>query len=362
MPPPVLHIIEPTLRDQTGHCHSFIGSLLAANQGGRLSLELWAGRGAETLFAPSATFCLHPKFIQPLRKLQAFFLFRRLLRTPDRLLLSTATRTELMLLDWAAPGEIPPDKVFLYFHWIRLSPRKRCFMEKIARRQPNLQVMAPSPDILARLEECGFRNARVVPYPVSAPAPASAVPAPFSALLFAGAARADKGFALVVDLVEFLHRAGKSIPVVIQASPPHNGKFEPAVQAALQRLDAIGYPHLQKIERTLNMDEYRTLFRGAISIQPYDRAEFASDRVSGITLDSFLGGSPIVVTSDTLMARMAERFGAGLAVETLSAETLWAAAEKIMAEYATFQAGAQRGGAALQRENSAVHLLGILAG
>ena len=222
--------------------------------------------------------------------------------------------------------------------------------------------MAPSPDILARLTECGFKNGRVVPYPVAAPAPAASAPVPFSALLFAGAARADKGFALVVDLVELLHRAGKSIPVVIQASPPHNGKFEPAVQAALQRLDAIGYPHLQKIERTLNMDEYRALFRGAISIQPYDRAEFAGDRVSGVTLDSFLGGCPIVVTSDTLMARMAERFGAGLAVEALSAETLWAAAEKIMADYATFQAGAQRGGAALQQENSASHLLGILAG
>ena len=134
MPPPVLHIIEPTLRDQTGHCHSFIGNLLAANQSGRLSLDLWAGRGAETLFAPSATVRLHPTFIQPLRKLQAFFLFRRLLRTPDRLFLSTATRTELLLLDWAAPGEIPPNKVFLYVHWIRLSPRKRRFMEKIARR------------------------------------------------------------------------------------------------------------------------------------------------------------------------------------------------------------------------------------
>ena len=371
MPPPAIHVIEPTLCDQTGHCHSFIGSLLAANVGSHpLRLELWSGRSSGTLFAESATLRTHPVFFQPLRRPQAFLLLRRLLRTPDKLFLSTATRTDLLLLDWAAPGIIPPGKVFLYFHWLRLSERKRRFLEKIAVRQPHLVVMAPSRDILARLTSCGFRNGQVVPYPVTSSATPPTItiphrsspqtPVPFRHLLFAGAARMDKGFAQIVKLVEFLHHTGGTIPFVIQTSPPHHGRLEPEVCAELSRLRAIGYPYLQMLAHTLNAEQYRALFPGAISIQPYDRAEFAGDRVSGVTLDSLMAGAPVVVTSATLMARMAERFGAGIAVDDLSPESLWGAVQKIHADYAIFQARALAAGAALRQENSAGHLLDIL--
>ena len=366
MSPPTIHVIEPTLCDQTGHCHSFVGSLQAANTGvSPLHLELWCGRGSASLFAESATFRTHPVFFQALRKPQAFFLFRRLLRTPDKLFLSTATRLGLLLLHWAAKGTIPPNKVFLYFHWLRLSERKRRFLEKIAVRQPNLVILTPSLEVLTLLTSCGFRNGQVVPYPVTPLAiptviPSATVLPAFRHLLVAGAARMDKGFSHIVRFVEHLQNHGETIPIVIQASPPHNGRLEPGVRAAVARLVAIGYPHLQLIKSTQTTEEYHALFHGAISIQPYDRTEFAGDRVSGVTLDSLLAGCPVVVTDGTLMARQAERFGAGIAVDSADPETLWTAAQKIRADYATFQARALATGSTLQQENSAKHLLSIL--
>ncbi|MFA4945272.1 MAG: hypothetical protein WC789_11295 [Lentisphaeria bacterium] len=366
MPPasPTIHIVEPTLRDQTGHCHSFILSLLAAVAGGTPRLELWAARGAAAgLFPEAPGLRLHPLFTPLLRRLQTFLLFRRLLRAPGRLFVATATRTELLLLDWAARGPIPPGKAFLYVHWLKLTPGKRRSLARLARRQPGLQLLAPTAGVRDALAACGFRNAQVVPYPITPAAPAPALEpaaAPFRHLLFAGAARLDKGFARVVDLVAFLQRLGEAVPVLIQASPPHTGRHEPGVVAELARLAAIGYPHLVQLGQTLDAEEYRALFRGAISLQPYDPAAFAGERVSGVTLDSLTQGSPVIVPAGTWMARLAERFNAGVALADFAPETLWAAACRIRADYAAYRQRALAGGATLQRENSAAHLLALL--
>jgi len=58
-------------------------------------------------------------------------------------------------------------------------------------------------------QEAGFKHAHLVPYPISAAA--SKNPAqlqPFSRVWFAGAARQDKGFSKVVDLIEYVGRLG----------------------------------------------------------------------------------------------------------------------------------------------------------
>ncbi|HQT98732.1 MAG TPA: hypothetical protein PK416_12800, partial [Thermodesulfobacteriota bacterium] len=68
------------------------------------------------------------------------------------------------------------------------------------------------------------------------------------------------------------------------------------------------------------------MFDGAIVLQPYAREDF-EDRVSGVTLDAFSAGAPVIATSGTWMARAADRFGAGAAVPDLSPLALLSAVE-----------------------------------
>jgi hypothetical protein len=176
-------------------------------------------------------------------------------------------------------------------------------------------------------------------------------------VLFAGAARADKGFAHVVALVEHLARLGDTTPVVVQVSPPHTGKLEPAVCSALAELEHCRYPRLDLRTETLTPKAYADLFAGAVCLQPYDHGEYAGDRLSGVTLDALSAGCPLIATADTWMARTIARFGAGVAVQDLSPASLWAAISEVRGNYASYAASAGRGGRILQEENSGTRLL-----
>ena len=108
-----------------------------------------------------------------------------------------------------------------------------------------------------------------------------------------GSARQDKGFSHVVDPLAYLHKQGIKVPVVMQISGEHYRKYDAATLADIQRLKAIAYPQLQLRPETLNPDQYARLFAGAICLQLYNPSDF-SDRVSGVTLDAFSAGSPVV--------------------------------------------------------------------
>ncbi len=356
-----IHIVEPTLETEAGHCHSFVASLCGARGSGGPDLEVWAGRRARLpgLAAPGVT--VRPYFRRRVRRLQEYILFAKLLRSPGRIFIATAGRTDLAVLGLAARGEIPPGKVFLYFHWVRPAPGKEVALRKAASRQPNVAVLAPTETVADALRRCGFAAVQVVPYPIT---PAAGIPgeepAEFRRLLYAGAARQDKGFPALVDLVALLAAGGRDVPVAVQASPDHYDRYDPETKADVGRLESLGYPFLRIHRVTLDPAAYAALFRGAICLQPYKSGDFA-DRISGVTLDALSAGCPVVTTSGTWMARTIERFGAGIAVDDPSAAPLLAAAEAIRADYARYRDNAHRAGRALQEENSARRLLAVLA-
>ena len=139
---------------------------------------------------------------------------------------------------------------------------------------------------------------------------------------------------------------------MIQASAEHFGKYDAATLADIERLKAIPYPHLILRSEVLSVKEYEELFAGAIAIQLYSKTDF-SDRVSGITLDAFSGGCPVISTSGTWIARMVERFEAGLVLDSMSPETVLKSVGEIISDYARYNANANRAGQILQQENSA---------
>lgn len=354
----VLHIVEPTLSSNAGHCRPFVEAVARAGARAGLHVEVWAGRGAVAQLPPGAA--LRRRFDRRWRRLQAFALYRQLLRGPGRILVSTAGTADFLLLRAAAPRGVAPGKASLFVHWVRPSTRGSRAMEAVARSCAWMRVLGPTARVTARFRGLGFRDVREVPYPVDpssfAPVPPAGEPPSPPTLLFAGAARIDKGFREAVDIVALLAETGSTLPVRLQISPRHYGKRDAAVRAELARLARIRYGALEPVRETLEPAAYDALFRGAICLQPYRRDDFA-DRVSGVTLDALRNGCPVVVPAGTWMARVVAETGAGVAVEEASAPVLLSAAREILADESAFRERAVRAAATLRERHDPRHVV-----
>ena len=352
---PPLHIIEPTLVGTAGHCHSLVLALAGAAP--ECDTTIWAGRQATGVWPGPGRLVAH--FSRRLRRLQSGLLLRRLLGQPGRILVSTAGSTDLLLAGWAAARAIPPHKLYLFVHWLGAKPSKARWLSAVARRQPTVEILAPSTGVADFFSACGFHST-VVPYPVQADPVANTAAAPVARhLLAAGGARLDKGFERVVDLVVEMQRQGSSLPITVQTSLEPRQRLDPALAQQLARLRNSGYPGLRLCDSALTPDAYRALFAGAIAIQPYRAVDF-KDRVSGVTLDALGAGAPVVVTAGTWMARLVQRFDAGVATDDLSASGLLQAVHQVLADPAGYASRARLAAAAVQAEHSARRLMDVV--
>jgi glycosyltransferase involved in cell wall biosynthesis len=354
----LVHVIEPTLTDETGHCYSFIKSLCIAAPD--MQFRLWIARTSNVCF-PSVNVCIERLFHRKLRRVQALLLYRRLLDDAACILIATAGRTDLLLLD-LLQRDIPANKVYLYFHWFRDSVERRLYLKKIALRYPNLQILGPTQTITSIFSECGFQHVLVAPYPIT---PVSREDTsqvyPFRHLLFAGAARKDKGFHHLKDFIVYCAGNKLEIPITIQTSAAHYDKYDNETLRALDEIRSTHYNHLVEITETLLQPDYLNLFPGAICIQLYDRTDFA-DRISGITLDALSHGSPVITLAGTWIAGIVKRFDAGIILEEPDVNLLFAAVRRVIDSYDDYRERAYEAGKMLQTENSAGHLIQILTG
>ena len=346
-----VHIVEPTLEGVSGHCLNVVKSLCEAGRG--LDFRLWVGRRARLPELTGLASELRPYFQRQIRKPQAFLLYRKLLRGPGRIVVTTATTLDLYALDWGARAAIPRGKVFLYFHQARrLNQKKLERFRRLAARQPNLAVMGTTPAIEQVFRDAGFADTATLRLPPGIDAAAfAAQPTPFRHLLFAGAARADKGVGAIVDLVEHLARISARVPITVQTSADHYGKYDPETTADLERLRRVTYPPLTVLPDALSPEAYAAAFAGAISLQPYKREEYAN-KMSAVILDALSAGCPVVTISGTSMGEIVRRFDAGAVVDDARVESLWEACRTIIADYARYQERARHAGAILRDENS----------
>jgi len=330
-----LQVVEPTLEDYSGHCHALVSSLARAAGGHRI--DLWSGEGSAPMaFGPGVT--VHAWFHRRHRQSQMLRLMHRLLRGPSPVVLTTARMRDLAVIALVAPGRLPAGHVFLYFHWLRVTPLKRRALRFIAARQPEIVILCTTERLLEVFLGCGFHHVALLQYPAPEPSRAEG-PVQFRRLLYAGAARSDKGFGIVVDLVELLAARNADIPIAVQITPDHYAKYDGATREDIVRLEAIRYAPLTLIRETPSPAEYAANFAGSICLQPYDLAEFR-DRVSGVTLDALAHGCPIVATAGTWTAALIAPFDAGIAVSDPDAESLHAAVAKLRADYPRYRNGA----------------------
>ena len=351
----MLNIIEPTLNSYAGHCYSLVESITQAVPVGR-QIRVWAGTESGKFWQGKGQ--INPYFFHATRKIQSYFLYRHLLRKPGKLLLSTAASADFMMLDWAAPGKIPLNKVYLYVHWLGAKAAKAEKLARLAQKQPHLKVMCTTVSTADFFNSVGF-CASMVPYPRAIEVAKSQGSQAFDHLLFAGAARMDKGFDHMADLVENLARTQAQWPIWIQASTTHQARHDDEILLQIERIKHSGYSSLTLIKNTLTPQQYLALFSGGISIQPYAKADF-EDRVSGVTLDALAQGCPVVVTANTWLGRVVLKHNAGVATSDLSASGLRQAIAQILHDYEGYSQRASNAGQALQQEHSALLMMDVI--
>ncbi|MFM9834619.1 MAG: hypothetical protein ACKVOA_00775 [Methylophilaceae bacterium] len=321
--PNVIHIVEPTLANEAGHCLSFVTTLADASP--TTLVLLWANHAAKLSFT-SNNIELKKFFYRKIRKIQCYFLYRKLLQTSEKIFISTASHLDLSTFNLAAKklypnGVIPENKVYFYFHWMNNSDKKITNLKTIAHQQPNIKILGTTPTVIKVFKEAGFKHADVVPYPISIPMKSAETSNGFKKVLFAGAARQDKGFGHVVDLLDYVTKQNLNIPFLIQSSAEHFHKYDVATKADIARLNKLDNSHIEICAETLAPAQYLSHFSGAICIQIYSPFDFA-DRISGVTLDALSAGSPILALANTWIAKQVLRFNAGIVVDTTDPATL----------------------------------------
>ncbi|HJV35499.1 hypothetical protein, partial [Geomonas sp.] len=110
-----VNIIEPTLSGEAGHCQSFVASLCGSAGEKEVRFTLWGGKSASLPPVPGAEISVERHFFRKIRRFQEFFLLRRLLARKERIFISTAGRVDLVLLNLAASGSVPANRVFCFF-------------------------------------------------------------------------------------------------------------------------------------------------------------------------------------------------------------------------------------------------------
>jgi glycosyltransferase involved in cell wall biosynthesis len=239
-----------------------------------------------------------------------------------------------------------------------MSPAKAGYFRKTASRQPGYTILCPVQSVSDQFKALGFSRVRSTPYPIT-PFPTVEGPSEFRHILFAGAARQDKGFHHVVDLAEYMNRNDIMVPFWIQTSPDHYDRYEESTQRDLSRLERIKQPWISIFPQTLGREGYEELYRGGICLQPYRREDFV-ERISGITLDALSLGCPVIVPGGTWMAGIIDRFGAGITLNRFSSKDLMDAVDAIRTNYHDFRDRALRAGSVLGNEYNARHLLYVL--
>ena len=152
---------------------------------------------------------------------------------------------------------------------------------------------------LARLWTAALgRTVREVPLPVVAPPVRTAPPGQPPHLVFAGGARAEKGYGLLPALVGRL--AGQARFSI--HSGPIGPADDPLVQRAHRHLRALAGPDMVLLERALPPDDYLALLHAAdLLLLPYDATAYGP-RSSGILAEARAMGVPAVVPGGCWMA------------------------------------------------------------
>ena len=130
---------------------------------------------------------------------------------------------------------------------------------------------------------------------------------------------------------------------MLQISTPNSNRLDKQIALDLSKLQPIAHlNHKIKLCRSaLTALQYQELFLGAICLLVYDQTQYA-DKFSGVTLDAFYAGCPVITVGDTWMGDITLRFNAGIVLKQPTITTISDAILKIIDQYSYYHENAKR--------------------
>ena len=353
-----LLVIEPNLRTPSGHYAEFVRALGTCAEG--TAIDVFAHPDADGLLdsIPGVAPCrVEPRVGSLLAEWRTI---TQALAGDDPFLVLTSDGRHAAAVSLAATltGR-NPDHARFYFHWIPEGFLQSTLHRLAVRAREHALALVPTEAIATSLRDAGWRRVAYLPYPAFGPEEPP-VPVPFSRVLVAGAARANKGLDLVVGLAGQWVREGRSIPLLVQASTKHALRHGRREVKLVEALLATGYGALVADGRAPDRAEYIARFRGALVLAPYERERFAH-AVSGVVLDALLHGAPVIATRGTWPGAQVDRFGAGVTIDNRTPQDLAHAIDAVLADWSGYAERAVIAAKVLALEHNPCRLLSLLS-
>lgn len=356
-------IIEPHLLDYTGHYQAFVSELKRGFEELGDLVELFLPRNSTASIAGKRV--LPPKKTTQNRPLKAYlnlildiFRFRAVLRKIERefdlfvfasaddpALIGGAgllnTKKPLIFYFHALESFLFPMrksiKLFLAFNWLK--------KKRIALISPGSIEKEPIQNLLKGISL--FGEAPFPLLPLSRPKEGGKCDDFF--LSYLGDSRKEKNFHRLVQLIEF---SPENIGFIVQCNPPNPGGYEPEIKEAVERVREIRNDRLLIFEGPLPDEQYHRLLNLSSIVWCLYDSLYYQNRISGILLEAWALGKPVITTARTWMARQVHRFGGGITLDSPAVENILDAIEQIKVEYPRFAQEAESAGVEFCQRNN----------
>ena len=123
-----------------------------------------------------------------------------------------------------------------------------------------------------------------------------------------------------------------NLPFEIQISTPNSNRYDQETILAINKLEKLSKENIILHKKTLEQSEYQELFANSICLLIYDNNNY-NDKFSGVVLDAFYVGSPIITVTKTWMGHTVNRFKAGIVLNNTAPEDILQAINTIKQDY-----------------------------
>jgi len=362
-------IVEPGLQDQGGHAFNAIVQIESAFKTAGYKV---------ILIGPENSKVSLPNFLKILPPMPAFFL-RKLLFAKDytaqfqrsirelaekynpRFLLFTTGDGLLNLFALPRLNQIQIIVFHALLSNIEKNLLKRFFfktfvLKKLKQRNVLFFVTTAIEDYQRFF---GDHRVRWIPFPIGAVEEDAPTDAPSKPLLkeprwiaYLGAARPEKGFCKIIEVIK---NSPPEYYFMVQTNICPGYERDATLRRSLQNLLSMARSrdNLCLIEGPLTKEEYLSYLRKAgLLLLLYDQRYYRYS-ISGILLEAFALGKPVVTTSGTWVGEQVERYGGGIVLHRVSVEVVLTAIREILENYEEFSEKALKAGKELRKLYSA---------
>lgn len=351
-----LHLIEPTLTKLSGHEYGYIANLVSANNNFAFDMHIWLGKKADwqniinkLLNINNKSITIHNFFIRSFRQLQKVFLYYKLLKNNQVIYVCTSGLFDLVLCDLLCKlFNFDRKTAFFHFHQFTKTAKKINKLNKFSlQAKHDFKILTTTNNLANIFINSNFIKVKTINYPgilyANITNNLEEFSYHFSKILYAGVARTDKGFSLVVDTIEDMQAKQMHLPFAVQAAPPISNRYDNNILLSLEKLQKIAdlNSNIIMYKSALNTEQYQKLFQGAICLLLYDQNTFVY-RISGVSFDAIYHGAPIITVGNTSMGDVIKHFDAGIVLKELNINNIIEAILAIKKQYEYYHNNAKQ--------------------